>query len=369
MSSELYGRITRGQDNLIAHLGDIQRSIHIRGGSFEGSRRLVGDSGELAGYFDSWLGADVRENGGRTWRGLIYEMSYRQGPTILLKSMNRMANDIRVTATANNQQTASITDADSIAEYGRIKQYLEFNGGIVAANNFGRTELERRAWPEARPAAISLGAKGDELEIRMAGYSYTLRWDYPPLDLAIQGSASASYLVRVIASTSQFITPGEIETNNLPLYRAPQGNGLQCLNAICDMGDADNNPWTFTIDQDLRLHYHPVSREPKFVILNNYISRNEGGSMAGAERSLTPGVWRSGTLPERPVKGWLGASNLMLVEEVSVNERGEPRFGVEGYDEYQLYQARQRYAQRAGSTENVEIALFGEKTRPITYVG
>ena len=74
MSVEVFERVASNRDVLVGYLGEAldSRDKHIEGGDHHGRRVLYGERGELASMVDTYIGRDVRENGGESWRGMIY---------------------------------------------------------------------------------------------------------------------------------------------------------------------------------------------------------------------------------------------------------------------------------------------------------
>lgn len=130
-------------------------------------------------------------------------------------------------------ETEWSTDADSIAEYGRIEDVLlEAAMTDAAAAGNVLTQLAQRAWPRTRPPVAFSVAAGQEdgLSILFAGYCETLKWLYA----LTAGTAGASTQVAALIAESGFVTAGAIESNTMS-YQIEQDEPVRIYDVLMNI--------------------------------------------------------------------------------------------------------------------------------------
>jgi hypothetical protein len=150
-------------------------------------------------------------------------------------------------------QTGWVTDANSIAEYGRMElATLEVAMSSAAANAKAATLLKKLAWPKALPpnefttigaelTADSANPSQDKLSLTLHGYVHTLQNLY-----TLQANtAAANVHVSAIVNEAEFVEPGSIDANAMSYLIDSRGplRAWQTLMDITQAGDASGNRW------------------------------------------------------------------------------------------------------------------------------
>lgn len=191
----------------------------------------------LERWFDDYLGCHFEESYGgvTTFTGLVWAMRLSYNGVVLSKSLDSLANSVRVTyktdSAAAETTTTAITDATSIARYG-TKEHLEkytdtyiasATAGYFAANLLKQLKQVRATTEEARLA----GGDGQPgvLQADIRGYSHTLNWH--TLTNATTSTVAADAAITAALSGVDFVTAGVIganaaavsqETTNMPAW-------------------------------------------------------------------------------------------------------------------------------------------------------
>ena len=327
-----------------------EREIDSRGGSYYGRFVLSGlPYIMLRNFFEKSLGYEVRENGGTTWIGLIYEMEITNSDGVVERiSLNNVGNAIQAGYVNNSGERVYSPfqeNSESIDRYGRKEFSVETDLDSTAAAEVARNYLALNAWPRAEVVAMNAPTNAPFVVVSVAGYSYTLSWDFPGIGGEITaGRNTIAELIEWIVGESAFLSAGNIQSNALTCSNELAGqNGLQMINLFCDMGDANDTPWTFVVDRNLAVHYGPVDSNYSYTIGLNGISDRSRRPMNLRARDLTPGVFRRANVSSntRP-NMWLTDSRDFFVSRVGVDELGANKLSVSNIDEWELVQARQR---------------------------
>lgn len=168
--------------NITNEAADWTRSVRLQGGYWLGSFSLPLTTETWLG-FDRWLGAHVTERSGGvvSWEGLVYEMELSHGGVVRRRSLDSMTNQVRADwsdLAGNPQETAWVTNTDSIGTFGRKDYILEGQGRIDTEVEAQRdSQLQYFGWPW--PDAVSVCPPMDSrLTVQCCGYAYTLNWRY-----------------------------------------------------------------------------------------------------------------------------------------------------------------------------------------------
>jgi hypothetical protein len=160
-----------------------RRSIRSLGGYWQGRFMLEGSIDELSGLFYNWLEFHLVEQvrGVTTWEGMIYEMELAHGGVKRRRSLDLMANRVRVDyRDVNNedQETAWASQAQSVARYGQ-KEEIERLDSMTAPGAEAMRDrlLGELAWPWARPVSVHKTAQ-TTLSVVACGYAFTANWRY-----------------------------------------------------------------------------------------------------------------------------------------------------------------------------------------------
>lgn len=170
-----------------ANEGGWRRSVRSKGGFWRGSFTLYGEIGELATWFDNYLGYRFIETaGGETWKGMVYDMLLVNRGVGRRRSLTDPYNHIFTTYINTDDPpkvvtSAAVQNSRSIDRFGRREQLLLLDGMPQTAAEAQRDRfLTMYAWPWSRPAAVNTRLLNDEtsLEVTVCGDIFTANWRY-----------------------------------------------------------------------------------------------------------------------------------------------------------------------------------------------
>lgn len=177
----------------------------------------------LERWFDDYLACHFEESYGGvpTFQGLVWAMRLSYNGVVLSKSLDQLANSVRVTyktgSAAAEATTSAVTNAASIARYG-TKEHLEkytatyidaTAAGYFAGNLLTKMKEVRGAMEEARLAG-SDGQPG-VLQVEVRGYVHTL--NYRTRTSAFTTTDNANVAISAALSSADFVTAGAISVN------------------------------------------------------------------------------------------------------------------------------------------------------------
>ena len=169
--------------DLTGPAGDWRRSIRSLGGYWQGRFTMEGSLGDLSNAFYTWLGYHLEERSGGTasWEGMLYEMELSHGGVKRRRSLDLMANRVRVDyRDVNNedQATAWSSQAQSVARYGQQEEIERLDSMTAPGATAMRDRLLREfAWPWARPVSVHKTPR-TLLTVVACGYAFTANWRY-----------------------------------------------------------------------------------------------------------------------------------------------------------------------------------------------
>lgn len=158
-----------------------KRSIRSEGGFYQGIFRMDGTAAELVQPFNTWLGYHVRERsgGGRSWEGLVYEVELAHQGVVRRRSLNDLANRVRVRYTdtmGNEEVTATASETLSQGRFGIKDAVLSLEKATASqAEGLRDRYLAEHAWPWARTIAVA-PAEVTSLTVTVCGYCWTAGW-------------------------------------------------------------------------------------------------------------------------------------------------------------------------------------------------
>jgi len=160
-------------------------------------------------------------------------------------------------------ETTWYTDSDSIATYGRIEDtLLEPERTDAEAIGKAQTELANRAYPRSvPPRKMSTGPirRDESLAIQFCGYVFTLNWMQIR---TTNGEHEADTHITSLVNESEFITPGEIDTNAM-LCMVDVTYPTRLWDKIKDIvkaGDGSYNRWQGGVYAGRRFDYSQTSQ-------------------------------------------------------------------------------------------------------------
>ncbi|MBK8990166.1 MAG: hypothetical protein IPM39_29565 [Chloroflexi bacterium] len=193
-----------------------QGGDHMSTWSFSASDEI------LDRWFDEYLGCHFEESFGGvgTFSGLVYTMRLSYNGVVLTKSLDDMANSVRVSyktdSAAAEAITTAVTNPASIARYG-TKEHLEKLGsiyispttaGYYADNLLAALSQIRAAMEEAR---LSGASQPGTLQVEVRGYVHTLNWR--TITNASTTTVAASAAITAALASAEFVSAGAIATN------------------------------------------------------------------------------------------------------------------------------------------------------------
>lgn len=326
--------------------GVLTKSIDVHGGSYRGRLTLEGELGRMETLF-GYLGYEVREDGGRSFIGIIREMTLAHQGVSETVTLDDVAN--RVTAVyqdgAGGELETEAENSRSIDRYGLYEVRLRLDTEVLTAAETHRDAyLAGHAWPVPQVTSLRVGEVGGmaQLDIDIVGSSYELRGVYPDFAGEITaGRNTLSELVRFIATEGGF-TAGDIRTNTIEWNQAiGDDDALRVLTRICELGGSDARPWLWWIDRHRNLNYAPYPTEPRYFLYGGQLRDRANNPVRGKERHVTTGVIRrmGAHRPARPGH-WLTDGRDFYASRVEVDANDQLTFTVQGYDEFELLNAQ-----------------------------
>lgn len=176
----------------------------------------------LEQWFDDYLGCHFEESfaGVTVFKGLVWAMRLSYNGVTLTKSLDNLANSVRVTyktdSAAAETTTSPVTDAASIARYG-TKEFLDKLSGVYigsttagyyAANLLATLKQLRATQEEAR---LSGDGQPGTLQVEVRGYIHTLNWR--TITNASTASVAANVAITAALASADFVTAGNIAVN------------------------------------------------------------------------------------------------------------------------------------------------------------
>lgn len=233
---------------------------------------------------DDYIGARVMIYGSDPsrpiWTGTINRVSYVRNGVAFNNSIDSMYNS--VASRANNVITAIVTNAESIAKYGRKHATIDVGShtGVVGLSETRDTLLGMNAWPQ-KSKVRAAGQSNTPLRLEMVGDSQTLGWS-----VATNSSTTAiafSAAVRAIIAMSN--TQGNVWYNNtasdyvdvvdnLTPTIAPNSyytlTNLEAMRKVVEGGDNLGRRWVFGIKYEVntrtrRLYYRQADFTIKYT--------------------------------------------------------------------------------------------------------
>lgn len=268
----LYQRPAQGNNFLSRHVAlNYRHRISANGWFDTATCDIVPDADQYNVLLDDYIGARVAAFGSNPlqpiWEGIVNRVSYTRGGVQFSNSLDSMANAVHVqyTVGAGMVTPAAVTDAESIAKFGRKGVVLNWGNtmNVAGITPYQNTQLALLAWPQKSIVAAP-GQANSPLRLELIGMYHTLGWFIQTNSstvavnmntLAGQVSAAAGAASNVWFSTGDL---GLIVTNaaaTMAPISIQQLTGLEASRKIVETGDSSTQ-WIFGIsptDPNLRI--------------------------------------------------------------------------------------------------------------------
>lgn len=307
-----------------------RRSTRRMGGYWRGSFTLTGDKNQLAKFFYERLACHLIERWGgmTTWEGMIYEMDLTLDGSTRRRSLDTMANSVKVIYTDTDgieEETTVSTNTQSVKWFGQRAEILTMNGvSSTEAANYRNTYLKEHAWPTARP--VGAGQTMDnQLVVTVCGYVFTANWLY---ELYGDGTTDnlSTYISEIVTDSCPWLKTGRIAENTTQVVKKPEmpTRSYDVIAEKTEMGDTDGSPWRFYVDNDQRANYQLISTTPEYYLRGGKVYAAAGGSQEISSWTVKPGVARDMTYPVSKwnYSGWLNDARDIYIDEAEAGPSG-----------------------------------------------
>lgn len=308
-----------------------RRSTRRMGGYWRGSFILTGDPSRLAKFFYERLACHLVErwNGMVTWEGMIYEMDLTINGVTRRRSLDSMANYVYAIFvdpnSSESDNTSSTENAKSMQWYGRREEILTLDGfDRTAAEAYRDTYLTENAWPTARPVGFMPGQE-NQIVVSVCGYVFTANWRHENQSSTVQDNLS-DYLTDIVTDHCEFLQTGRITSNTVQVNIGVMTPTriFDIITDLCDLGDADGNPYRFYVDNDRRANYQQIGITPEYYLRGGKLYASAGGSQEIAPWVVKPNVMRDMSYPisKWNYAGWLNDARDIYVDEIESGPGG-----------------------------------------------
>lgn len=327
-----------------------RRTKRANGGDWLGTFRLYDSEAVLRTWFNERLGFHFEERYGLvTWEGLVWEMEYTHLGISRRRSLDGVANAVKALYTDETdtiQESAWATQAQSMAQYGRMEELIVMDGYPQATAEGRRDKvLAERAWPAARPMG-GRAKRESYLEVTVAGYIFTGNNLYVTAADGLTGNANA-WVEDIVGTDLEFFSAGRLATNTFQVKReltVPQ-RALETLNEITELGDTSQVPWRLFSETGRLLSYQQVDKSPRY-----YLHSGKIYDSSALKTEVAPWLMEAGVVVrdmEYPVSSpeqgsWLDDGRDIYLEEITASEGGIS-WSTEEFSETELLAAQEDY--------------------------
>lgn len=354
-SLRVYSPLLQGAEfiaDITEQVSGYRRSIRRNGGYWLGDFLLYDEPNNLAKFFYERLGCHFVETAGGfvTWEGLIYEMEFTLNGVTRRRSLDTLANHVKTTyldTAGAAQESTAVTNDESIARFGRKEEMLLLDGVAQAAAEARRdTYLNENGWTWPRVVGMGLGRSDLQLTVALCGYAHTANWRYESVGDGSTGNLS-DWLRAIIETDCEFLQAGSIAENTMQVRKetnTPQ-RAWDVLLDLLDLGDTAGNPYRLYVDNQRRVTYEMVNKQPLYWLRGGTLYNSAGGTGAADPWLLKPGVIRDTSYPVRRKEhgAWLDDARDCLIDEIEVGESGIV-LKTDEFEEGDLLAAQQDYA-------------------------
>jgi hypothetical protein len=328
-----------------------RRSTRRQGGYWRGSFILTGDQSRLAKFFYERLACHLVErwNGMVTWEGMIYEMDLTINGVTRRRSLDTFANWVYAIYidpdNGESNNTTAVQNANSIRWFGRREEVLTLDGfDSDSADAYDDTYLKENAWPTARPVGFMPGQE-NQLVVTVCGYVFTANWRHEHSASTTKGNLS-DYLTDLVTDNCEFLQTGRIASNTVQVNTGAMTptRSFDIISDLCDLGDADGNPYRFYVDNDRRANYQQISITPEYYLRGGKLYASAGGSQEIAPWVVKPNVMRDMSYPVSRwnYAGWLNDARDIYVDEIEAGPGGLV-IKTDLFEESELFAAQAAY--------------------------
>lgn len=286
--SDLSSRVTDYEHQKGAKWGDLSARVGFRI-----------NMPEVSEWIDRGLGRDVlvtSAGGSKVWNGFVNQIEIRVGAiTITLGPLIDIANTAGVHFTLEDVQTdppieggdldtTLAQNLDSVERYGWWEKW--FDGGtrtIADAEKLRDTILAARAWPQAvKSLAI---AETPAISIDCLGY-YAWLSAFTYKSASIYTTTVSDKIIALLVADPNEIFSVDYSHIDANAWLAPLGEleyktAQTILEELMALGDVDDVPWFFTIEEDRVATFQQMSEQIEY-----YMRVTEADELHGEGRAM-----------------------------------------------------------------------------------
>ena len=226
------------------------------------------------------LGREVKvygDDGALVWEGFIYAMEYDAGRAVYKVDVGDMSNAVwmryRVRGESTTSRSATQTDTDSIAKFGR-KEFILSGGELEStdiADYAAQQYLDLHKWPAPSPVRLDPEkelADYPTVSVVCRGWFDTLNWRVYNQTTSTDAQGASAQVTDIINGTStdvigvgQFVSNQTIKTNAVSVgkeYDADRRGG-DIIKDIARLGDQNNNRWLAQMRKDREFVFAPAA--------------------------------------------------------------------------------------------------------------
>jgi hypothetical protein len=250
---------------------DLTMTQRAESGYHRASFSIRGPYESLATFMENALGREVKihgNDGKLVWEGYIHEMEYDIGRAVYTIDLGEMSNAVwvryRVRGSSTTSRSATQTNADSIAKYGR-REFVLSGGELEStdiADAVAQQYLDLHSWPRPSPTRIDPEkdiAEYPIIKVDCRGWFDTLNWCTYNQTVSTDNQGASQQVATILADTdvAQFVSATELSINATLVskeYDADRRGG-DILRDIARLGDSSNRRWRAYMDKGRIFHY------------------------------------------------------------------------------------------------------------------
>lgn len=285
ISLQLYGRLENyvWQQNLVGRFSTWRRTSVFDIGYHIG-KMTINDLGELEAtdLFNSMLGKVIKETtyGITSYEGLVWQLDLIKNGVNYRRSLageqwhNRVKAKFTDYSTQEAEETAWVTNDKSIEFYGEMEYIVPLGNATDAQAAAQRDrELNQYSYPISKTVGsvdvsqIRSGGNAAQLIVTTVGLGATLNWQIKETTT----TSTASSVITTLINSTDYVVPGNIETNSLSVSITGAVNAVRvgdAIRSIVAQGDASGNIWRGGVYADMKYDYEQVPDEVRFEMLN-----------------------------------------------------------------------------------------------------
>jgi hypothetical protein len=326
--------------------GPAAASITVRGGALELWEVL------------EWLRCPVMvssDDGERLWWGFVSEVRVRENALEVGATIDSMCNAVAVAysyvepgsqVVGTRKTTSWVTDAESIAEFGR-KDFLSSQDGMSDATAEARRDaiLAARRWPQAPPMQTSgmmprgrvrySGAKKSmSATIYCRGWWSTLGWRMASVS-GTTDTATTTQISNLVSTYGALITSTSIEAASgisSSEYRDGDSDALTEILGLMGSGGANGRRLLATVDEYRRLYIYeePAITTVEYGLNSHGVVLYRGQQIREAKAPVGEWIRMLGVIPGNVDQSKLISPETQFVEGASWSDSSGMRLKFRG---------------------------------------